>query len=84
MKHYRCLTSCVSKTRRIITAETFRLSETNIFILPKITIEEQIANVALSLSQAMRNNYTFCFPNTELMENTHTLASVFQQGVDKT
>ena len=83
MKYHRCLKLCVPKTRGISTADAFRWSETNTLRLPTVTLEEQITNSSLSLSQAMRNNSTFCLPNTDLRANTHKLASIFQQGADK-
>ena len=51
IKHYRCLTLHAPKTRGSIAADAFRWSETYVLILPKITIDEQITNAALSLSQ---------------------------------
>ena len=67
----------------MITADTLRQSETNILRLPKTTVEEQMTNTALNLSQPMRHKSEFCLPNTTLRGSIHNLASMFQQGVDK-
>ena len=82
MNHYRCISLYVPKTNGHITADTFRWSDTNLFRLPKITVEEQITTAALSLAEAIRKNSTFCLPNTTLREDVHKLASIFQQGAD--
>ena len=83
MNHYRCLSLHVPTTNGFITADTFRWSDTNLFRLPKITVEEQITTASLSLSEAIRKNSTFCLPNTALREDVHKLATIFQQGADK-
>ena len=83
MNHYRCLSLCVPKTNGFITADTFRWYDTNLFRLPKITVEKQIKTAALSLSEAIRKTSTFCLPNTALRDDVHKLATIFQQRVDK-
>ena len=61
MNHYRCLSLYVPKINGFITADTFRWSDTNLFRLPKITVEEQITTSALSLAEAIRKILLFVY-----------------------
>ena len=61
MNHYRCLSLHVPKTNGFITADTFQWSNTNLFRLPKIIVEEQIITIALSLAEAIRKILLFVY-----------------------
>jgi len=55
MNHYRCIKVFVLKTNGIVIADTFQWSNDNIFQLPSISNEEQLAIAAKNLAEAIKN-----------------------------
>ena len=82
MNHYRCITAIIPKTEGTVIADIFKWSETNPYVRPKISHEEQLTIAAHDLARAICHNNLYTLPNQDLREQINNLESLFRTTVE--